>query len=632
MKKLVCGLLANVDAGKTSLVESLLFQAGNLRKLGRVDHGTAFLDTDEVEKRRGITVFDHVACLNTENAAISLVDTPGHSDFAGQLLQTLGVVDYAILLVSAQEGVTSNTRQLWRHLQKAQLPVFIFVNKMDTPGADKQHLLTQLQDQLSDNCAAVDADFFENAATGDEAALEQFLEKGELTDEQVQALVKKRKLFPVYFGSALQNEGIGDLLAGLTKWTQEFKAEDSLQARVFNISHDGRNRLTWLRVFSGKLHAKDQLGDEKINELRRYSGTSFETIAEAGPGEVVAATGLNKTKPGQGFGLPDQVEKLQPVLSYRVEGENLDEVWAALQTLADEDSTLRPVWTHGKKELTVQLMGELHRQTVEQLLQERFDLAVSLTQSGIVYQETINKAGEGIGHFEPLRHYAEAHLWLEPLPAGSGLQFANACDQEVLAKNWQAQIMTALQSKTLRGVLLGAPLTDVKITLLSGHASIVHSVGGDFREAAWRAVRQGLMELRKQNACVLLEPYYRFEIVLPTDQAGHALTDLKMMQASDVDPQIGAKLTTITGQAPVAALNGYGLKLRGYTSGQGSIELTPAPARPCQQADEVIANSGYDPLSVLEDTPNSVFCAHGAGHTVNWADVPGRAHIPPLKK
>lgn len=633
MKKIVSGLLANVDAGKTSLVESLLYHAGTLRKLGRVDHGTAFLDPDPLEKRRGITVFDHVAKLKTNDLELALVDTPGHSDFAGQLLQTLGVLDDAILVISAGEGVTSNTRFLWRHLQKSQVPVFIFVNKMDLAGAEKNKVLAQLKQKLTDACVAVDADFEENAATADDDALATFLEKGSLADETIQELIKQRKLFPVFFGSALQNEGIADVLQGLTKWTSPYEESDDLQARVFKISHDGRNSLTWLRVFSGALHAKDLLAGEKINELRSYNGTRFDTVTEATSGEVVVATGLSKTYPGQGIGLPDAGEKLQPVLSYGVQTKvSLDDVWTALQTLADEDPALQVLWTNDKQDISMQLMGELHKQTVEQLLKERFGLDVQLTRSGIVYQETINKAGEGIGHFEPLRHYAEVHLWLEPLPAGSGIHFANQCDQEVLAKNWQQQVMTALKSKTLHGVLVGANLTDVKITLLSGHASIVHSVGGDFREASWRAVRQGLMELRAKQVCVLLEPYYQFEIILPTDKMGHALTDLKMMGAEVGEPQVGAETSTLTGTASVAQLDGYGLKLNSYTAGQGSIEVTPAAARPCHNAAEVIANSGYDPVKVLADTPNSVFCAHGAGHTVNWADVPGRAHIPPLKK
>jgi ribosomal protection tetracycline resistance protein len=633
MKKIVAGLLANVDAGKTSLAESLLYNTGTLRKLGRVDHGTAFLDPDQVEKRRGITVFDHVAQLQTNDLKLTLVDTPGHSDFAGQLLQTLGVLDYAILVISAGEGVTSNTRFLWRHLQKAQVPVFIFVNKMDLAGVEKNQVLNQLKEKLNDACVAVDADFEENAATADEDALAQFLEEGSLKEETLQDLIKQRKLFPVFFGSALQNDGVADLLQGLTKWTKPYQESNELQARVFKISHDDKNRLNWLRIFSGELHAKDMLGTEKINELRSYNGTRFETVAAAAGGEVVVATGLNKTYPGQGVGLPATGEKLQPVLNYGVQTQvALDKVWAALQTLADEDPALQVVWTNDKQDISVQLMGELHKQTVEQLLKERFGLDVQLARSGIVYQETINKAGEGIGHFEPLRHYAEVHLWLEPLPAGSGIQFDNKCDQEVLAKNWQQQVLTALQSKTLHGVLIGANLTDVKITLLSGHASIVHSVGGDFREAAWRAVRQGLMELRQQQGCVLLEPYYHFEIILPTDKMGHALTDLKMMGAEVAEPQVSAETSTLTGTAPVAQLDGYGLKLNGYTSGQGSIELTPASSRPCHNAAEVIANSEYDPVKVLADTPNSVFCAHGAGHTVNWADVPSKAHIPPLKK
>lgn len=634
MKKIVSGLLANVDAGKTSLVESLLYHAGTLRNLGRVDHGTAFLDPDQVEKRRGITVFDHVAKLKTNDLELTLVDTPSHSDFAGQLLQTLGVLDYAILVISAGEGVTSNTRFLWRHLQKAQVPVFIFVNKMDLAGAEKNKVLAQLKQKLTDACVAVDADFEENAATADDDALATFLEKGSLADETIQELIKQRKLFPVFFvWRGLANKGLSDLLQGLTNWTKPAAESKHLQARVFKISHDAKNRLTWLRIFSGELHAKDMLANEKINELRSYNGTRFDTVTAAASGEVVVATGLHQTYPGQGIGLPDAGEQLQPVISYSVHTEvSLDKVWAALQTLADEDPALQILWGHDKQDISVQLMGELHRQTVEQLLKERFGLDIKLTRSGFVYQETISKAGEGIGHFEPLRHYAEVHLWLEPLSSGSGLQFANKCDQEVLAKNWQQQVLTSLRSKTLHGVLLGANLTDVKITLLSGHASIIHSVGGDFREAAWRAVRQGLMELRQRQACVLLEPYYHFEIVLPTAKMGHALTDLKMMGAEVAEPQVGAETSTLTGTAPVAQLAGYGLKLNSYTAGQGSIELTPAASRPCHSADEVIAKSDYDPVKTLADTPNSVFCAHGAGHTVNWADVPTRSHIPPLAK
>lgn len=506
MKKITTGIVAHVDAGKTTLSEALLYRAGNIRNLGRVDNGDAFLDTQQLEKKRGITIFSHEAKLTTDDAEITLLDTPGHVDFAFQTEEVLSVLDYAILVISTTDGVTSYAKTLWNLLEKNHVPVFIFVNKIDIAGTNKGQVLTDIQKSLSENCldfSQEDQTFYENVASADDQLLEKYLNGEEIMNSDIQNLIVQRKIYPVYFGSALKLTGITEFLAGFDKWTKEKEYSPDFSARCFKISHDKNGeRLSWIKILGGKLQAKTELAGEKINQLREYNGEKFTTVVKVNAGEIVAATGLTKTYLGQGFCATDAKEaSLKPVLTYKLNplDEDIHACLMALKTLGDENPQLHVTWSEHLQELRVQVMGKIQLEILKQLLQERFTLTVDFEQGSILYKETIAQPVEGVGHFEPLRHYAEVHLLLEPGPRNSGVVFENNCSLEVLTKNWQHQIMTALKSKEHLGVLLGTPITDVKITLLGGKGSIVHSVGGDFREATYRAVRQGLMELKEQD-------------------------------------------------------------------------------------------------------------------------------------
>ncbi|WP_297952833.1 TetM/TetW/TetO/TetS family tetracycline resistance ribosomal protection protein [uncultured Lactobacillus sp.] len=635
MKKITTGIVAHVDAGKTTLSEALLYTAGNLRTLGRVDNGDAFLDTDQLEKKRGITIFSHEAKLTTDDLEITLLDTPGHVDFSAQTEETLSVLDYAVLVISIADGVTSYARTLWHLLERYQVPVFIFVNKIDTVGADQAKALADLQKNLTQNCidfSTLDNDFYENIAATDDTLLEKYLDSGAISDDDVQTAVAQRKVFPVYFGSALKLTGIKEFLAGFAKWTKERKFTNEFAARCFKISHDAKGeRLTWLRILGDKLKAKTELNDEKINQLRSYNGEKFSTITEVGAGEIVAATGLSSTYPGQGFGIGDaQNALLKPVLTYKVDPQasDLHACLKALQTLEDENPQLHVSWSEHLQGIHVQVMGKIQLEILEQLMQERFALNVAFEQGSILYQETITAPIEAVGHFEPLRHYSEVHLLLEPLARNSGIIFENKCSLEVLTKNWQHQIMTALKSKEHLGVLTAAPITDMKITLIGGKGSIVHSVGGDFREATYRAVRQGLMEEKLRQQTVLLEPWYDFCLEVGQDQVGRALNDIQYMHGKFSTPENIGDRTVITGSAPVAEMQDYAAEVRNYTHGGGNLEYVVSGYLPCHNASEIIKAKNYDPVSDLENTPNSVFCSHGAGHTVTWDQVPDAAQYP----
>ena len=635
MKKITTGIVAHVDAGKTTLSEALLYTAGNLRNLGRVDNGDAFLDTDQLEKKRGITIFSHEAKLTTNNSKITLLDTPGHVDFSAQTEETLSVLDYAILVISITDGVASYTRTLWHLLKRNNVPVFIFVNKIDTVGADKEKALADLQQNLSENCvdfSKIDDDFYENVAACDDSLLEKYLDHGEISEHDVQHEIIDRKTFPVYFGSALKLTGIKEFLAGFEQWTLEQTHTKDFMARCFKISHDKNGeRLTWVKILGGKLKAKTELSDEKINQIRLYNGEKFTTITEAEAGDVVALTGLSKSYPGQGFGVGDApTALLKPVLTYKVnpQDNDLHACLKALQTLEDEDPQLHVTWSEHLQEIHVQVMGKIQLEILEQLMQERFGLNIVFEQGSILYQETITKPIEAVGHFEPLRHYAEVHLLLEPLPRNSGIVFENKCSLEVLTKNWQHQIMTALKSKEHLGVLTASPITDMKITLIGGKGSIVHSVGGDFREATYRAVRQGLMEEKIRQQTILLEPWYDFRLEIGKDQVGRALNDIQRMNGKFSTPENIGERTVISGSAPVAEMQDYATEVRNYTHGEGNLECVVSGYLPCHNAAEIIEEKNYDPVSDLENTPNSVFCSHGAGHTVTWDKVPETAQYP----
>lgn len=596
MKQITAGILAHVDAGKTTLSEGLLYQSGNLRKLGRVDNGDAFLDSDKLEKKRGITIFSHEAQITSEKLKLILLDTPGHIDFASQTENVLKVLDYAILVVSAQDGASGYTKVLWNLLRKRRIPTFIFVNKIDLPDVDKAALLKDLQSNLADNCldfTKQDASFYENIATTDEKLLDEYLASGSLSDETIQDLIRESRIFPVYFGSALKLAGVQEFLAGLEKWTVPTKRDDNFKARIFKISHDQKGeRLTWMKILGGQLQNKTELlPKQKINQLRDYDGDKFTNKQTANQGDIVAVTGLSDTYPGQGIGVSDQVNQLKPVMTYRLNPlkEDIFKCLAAMKTLQDENPELHLHWSEHLQEISVQVMGKVQLEVLEQILNERFNLQVQFDQGNILYQETISQEIEAVGHFEPLRHYSEVHFLLEPLPAGSGLIFESQCSLEVLAKNWQHQIMTALQAKEHLGVLTGSPLTDVKITLIGGKASNVHTVGGDFREASNRGVRQGLMELKQRKQVKLLEPWYDFTLVVPNDVVGRAITDIQKMAGIFGEPISQGDLTLITGSAPVSEMMDYADSVRSYSHGQGSLECVFSGYQDCHNSSEVIA-------------------------------------------
>ena len=631
MKKLVIGILAHVDAGKTTLSEGLLYAAGALRSLGRVDHGDTFLDTEALERERGITIFSKQAVLDCGDAHITLLDTPGHVDFSAETERTLRVLDYAILVISGTDGVQSHTRTLWRLLERCGVPVFLFVNKMDLAGADRASLLEDLQ-RLGP-CVDLGAERGERdeaAALTDEAALEELLERGALSDGTLAGLIAARKIFPCYFGSALKNEGVAEFLRLLVLFTREPARGADFGARVFKISRDAQGaRLTHLKVTGGTLRAKTQLPCGKADQLRLYSGARFRPLDAADAGEVVAVTGLAGTYPGQGLGFEPDGEGpvLQSVLTYRIllpDGTDAHTVLPKLRELEDEDPMLRIVWEEHSGELHAELMGEVQLEILQRLIADRFGLSVTFGEGSIVYRETIADAVEGVGHFEPLRHYAEVHLLLEPAPRGSGVLLASACPTDALDLNWQRLILTHLAERAHPGVLTGSALTDVKITLLAGRAHLKHTEGGDFRQATYRAVRQGLM----QAESVLLEPYYDFRLELPPECVGRAMTDLAAMGGETDAPEAAGEETVLTGFAPVKGLRGYAREVAAYTRGRGRLSCTLRGYAPCADAESVIAAVGYDPERDAENPTGSVFCEHGAGVYIPWDGVKVRAHIP----
>ncbi|GAX01566.1 elongation factor G [Secundilactobacillus silagei] len=642
MKHIVTGIIAHVDAGKTTLSEALLYRAGTLSQLGRVDNGDAFLDPDDLEKKRGITIFSHEASLQYQKLNLTLLDTPGHADFGAQTEQVLSVLDYAILVVSATDGVQGYTRTLWRLLAQYQIPTFIFVNKMDAPGVDRDEMLTQLQAELAPGCLAFDgeqiADSYEDIALQDDVALDSYMASETLSDDVIRRLISQRKVFPTYFGAALKLTGVEALMAGLERWTIEPTPKREFGARIFKVSHDEKGeRLTWVRVTGGELHPRDEiLPDQKINQLRQYNGVKYTVSQSITVGEVCAITGLTGTRPGQGLGgLADsQTPLLQPVLTYKVDpnGNDLHACLTALQQLEDEDPQLHVTWSNQLQEIRVQLMGTMQLEVIQQLLQQQFQLNVAFDEGSILYKETITAPIEGVGHFEPLRHYAEVHLLMEPTERGSGVSFAANCSLEVLSKNWQHLIMTNLAAKQHLGVLTGAPIIDMRITLIGGRGSIVHTVGGDFREATWRAVRQGLMMTKQQGSAQLLEPWYQFRLMVTQDQVGRAMNDIQRMSGEFETPDnTGGTVVTLTGSAPVAEMQGYAQTVNAYTHGQGELECVVDGYRPCHNADEVITDKDYNPVADLENTPDSVFCAHGAGYPVKWDQLPVMAHYPYAK-
>ena len=641
MKRLVVGLLAHVDSGKTTLAEGLLYRAGVLRKLGRVDHRDAFLDTDSRERARGITIFAKQAVLALPAAAgaeaceLTLLDTPGHVDFSAEAERALQVLDYAVLVVSGTDGVQAHTETLWKLLARYRVPTFVFVNKMDLPGADAAVRLRELRGRFGDGCVDFSAvPDPEALALCSEPLMNEVLENGAASPETVVTAIARRQVFPVFFGAALRLDGLDGLLRGLQTLTRTPPRWPEFGARVFKISEDAGTRLTWLKITGGVLPVKAVLpSGEKADALRLYNGGKFRLISEAYPGMVVAAAGPAATRPGQGLGAEADADTplLEPVLNYRVESAaDPHTLLKALQTLEDEDPQLHVNWRDDLGEVHVQLMGEVQLEILQNILQERFGLDVTFSEGGILYKETLTAAVEGIGHYEPLRHYAEVHLLLEPAPRGSGVQLAADCPPDTLAENWQRLILTHLAERTHPGVLIGAPLTDVRITLAAGRAHQKHTEGGDFRQATYRAVRQGLRMAAAGDGVQLLEPWYDFTLELPADALGRAMADVQRMCGSFHAPETlpnSENTVRLTGRLPVATARGYAREVAAYTHGLGRWAVLPAGYDACHNTDEVLAAAGYDPDADTDNPADSVFCSHGAGYLVKWDEVPARAHV-----
>ena len=641
MRHLVLGIVAHVDAGKTTLSEALLFRTGTIRKLGRVDHGDSTLDFNALERERGITIYAKEAVVQRGDASFTLLDTPGPVDFSAEAERTMQALDYALLVIDGASGVQSHTETLWDLLARYGVPTFIFVNKMDHAEATREEVCAQLAERLDAGCL----DFSrgapaEECAMTDEAALEEYLDAGVLAPQTVRRLVAERRVFPCFFGSALRLEGIDDLLDGLMEFTAEKTWPADFGARVFKVSHDDQgNRLAWLKVTGGELRARRPLDvavgsevfAEKANQLRIYTGGRFTAVDSAQAGQVVAVTGLAHAQVGCALGAEKEPPRpvLAPVLSSKVliGGNDAHKVHAALRELTDEDPQLGVTWSEELQELRVSLMGTVQLEALRQTLATRFGLDVDFGPGGILYRETISAPVLGIGHFEPLRHYAEAQFLLEPLPAGSGVVFGTRCHVDDLDLNWQRLALTNAMERDHRGVLIGAPITDVRITLVAGRAHLKHTEGGDFRQAVYRAIRQGLMQAKADDQAVLLEPMYRFALRVPADCVGRAMADLQKMSASfDAPSTEGASRMRIEGRVPASEVQDYAVELAAYTHGQGSLSLRFDGYAACHNVDDVIERAAYDPVADLPNTPDSVFCSHGAGYNVSWQDVPTHAH------
>ncbi len=635
MKKLVIGILAHVDAGKTTLSEGMLYLAGALRRLGRVDHGDAFLDIHALERERGITIFSKQAVFPLGDKEVTLLDTPGHVDFSAEMERTLQVLDYAILVISGTDGVQSHTRTLWRLLKARRIPTFLFINKMDLPGADRERVLQGLR-RLDPACLDFSMDpaaLQEELAGTDEALMERYLSGQAVTDADTASLVRRRLVFPCCFGAALRLEGVGAFLDLLDRFAPPPDWPETFGARVFKIAREGGERLTYLKITGGALDVRSVLpgGEEKVNQIRICSGAKYRTIDRAEAGTVCAVTGITWTRPGDGLGAEaaDTPPVLEPVLTYRVlppEGCDIHALLRDLRQLEEEDPQLRILWN--EREIHVQLMGEVQLEVMARLIRERFGVEVGFGEGSIVYRETIAGPALGVGHFEPLRHYAEVHLLLEPGERGSGLRFGSLCSTDDLDLNWQRLVLTHLAERPHPGVLTGSAITDMKISLLAGRAHVKHTEGGDFRQATYRAVRQGLMGADS----ILLEPWYAFRLEVPQESVGRAMADLQTMGGTFEGPSYEEDAAILDGAAPVAALRDYGRTVAAYTKGLGRLSYEPAGYRPCHNAGEIVAAMGYEPEHDLDAPPDSVFCSHGAAFTVKWQDVPAHAHVsPPIR-
>ena len=633
MKRTVIGILAHVDVGKTTLSEAMMYCSGGIRSLGRVDHGNAFLDTFQMERQRGITVFSKQAVLKLPDFQMTLLDTPGHVDFSAEMERTLDVLDCAVLAVSGPSGVQSHTYTLWKLLRQRNIPTFLFINKMDQPGTDKAVIMENLRQKLGDGFVDFTDIDAESLAMCDETLLEEYLDSGDVSESAIAAAIAGGKVFPCWFGAALKLEGVEDFLEGLRKYAPATKEKDEFSAKVFKVSRDEQGvRLTHLKVTGGTLKVRDSLSgsdwEEKVTQLRLYSGAKFTAIEEAKPGDVVAAVGLTRTSPGLGLGREHQgsAPALEPVLTYSVilpEGYDIHKALQQFRQLEEEEPQLHVDWDQRLQELRVQLMGQVQLEILHQLLLDRFALDVQFGQESILYKETISNTVEGVGHYEPLRHYAEVHLILEPGERGRGLRFAINCHQDDLDLNWQRLVLTHLLEKQHLGVLTGSPITDMTITLTAGRAHLKHTEGGDFRQATYRAVRQGLM----QAESVLLEPWYDFRLEIPQANVGRAMTDLQRMGADFEPPETEGDYAVLEGSAPVAVMRAYPQEVTTYTRGLGRFSCQLKGYAPCKNQDKIVEEIGYDPTADLDNSPDSVFCEHGAGVIVKWNDVPKQMHL-----
>lgn len=634
-KKHICvGLLAHVDAGKTTLSEAILYLSGNIRKLGRVDEKNAFFDTNQLERQRGITIFSKQAEIKRENIELTLLDTPGHIDFSAEMERTLQILDYAILIISGADGVQGHTETLWKLLKRYQIPVFLFINKMDQTGVEQAPVFEELKKRLDSNCVVFQnqedtEEFLENIAVCDEVLLEQYFETGQIEQKEISRLIKERKLYPCYFGSALKLQGIEELLKGIENYTIQPKYQEEFGAKVFKIARDEQgNRLTYMKILGGSLKVRTIIELEKINQIRIYSGTRYETVNEATEGMICAVTGLTKSYPGEGLGsIKDSKEPiLEPVLTYRVEVPkdcDITTMLSNLKQLEEEEPQLHIVWNEHLGEIQVQLMGEVQIEILKSRIQERFHTEVTFGTGNIVYKETIEDAVEGVGHFEPLCHYAEVHLYMEALERGSGLVFDSIVKEDDLDRNWQRLVLTHLEEKVHRGVLIGAPLTDMKITLVAGKAHLKHTEGGDFREATYRAIRQGLMQAKS----ILLEPYYSYQLEVPSKLLGRAIHDMERMHGSFQEPELSEETAILKGIAPVATMREYQMELLAYSKGRGRLTCIMQGYAPCHNQEEVIKAVGYYAEEDSENPSGSIFCSHGSGNYVDWMHVKDFMHL-----
>lgn len=656
MSQAVIGLVAHVDAGKTTLAEALLYRAGAIRRQGRVDKGDAHLDTDAMERERGITIFSKQTSLDWAGAHVMLLDTPGHVDFSAEAERTLQALDYAVLIVGANDGVEGHTETLWSLLARYNVPTFVFVNKLDLAADGLGPVMDEMHRRLSPSVVDGDAlsalvasaggagegaaALLEDVAATDEDALDEYLESGSLSAETIRRLIVQRKVFPCFAGSALRMEGIEEFLDGVVALMQEKTWPDEFAARVYRVSRGAHGeRLAWVKVTGGVLRAKEQLSgfdrgatwNEKVDQVRIYDADSFEIAREVPAGRVCAVTGLSQVLPGSALGAEARLAEpvLVPVLSYSVgaAGADATTLVQALRELADEDPLLGVAWHEQLQEVHVQLMGEVQREVVARQLLDRFGLEVTFGVGGILYRETVTAPVRGAGHFEPLRHYAEVQLLVEPAERGAGVEAGTRALEDDLDRNWQRLILTHVLEREHPGVLTGAPLTDVRITLLGGRAHLKHTEGGDFRQATYRAIRQALMTAREQGACQLLEPWYRFRLGVPADKVGRALADLQRMGADFDAPVAEGDRAEIAGSAPASEIGSYALEVSAYSGGRGRLFLEYAGYRPCHNAEQVIADAAYDPVADLANTPDSVFCSHGAGYNVAWDQVPAQAHV-----